>query len=82
MRGMSSSTIETSSPRNADRGHAVRPSARHALSDQQGFELLRGHSQRTGRKLYDVAAAILDSHLLLSPHPAAQHAPEPEAAAP
>ena len=24
---------------------------RHAISDQQGFELLRGHSQRTGRKL-------------------------------
>lgn len=40
---------------------------RHSLTDQQGFELLRVHSQRSGRKLYDIATAILDSHLLLAP---------------
>ena len=39
---------------------------RHALTDQQSFELLRAHSQRSGRKLYDLATAILDSHLLLA----------------
>ncbi len=40
---------------------------RHSLTDQQGFELLREHSQHTGRKLYDIAQAVLDSHLLLTP---------------
>jgi AmiR/NasT family two-component response regulator len=39
---------------------------RHSLTDQQSFELLRAHSQRSGRKLYDLATAILDSHLLLA----------------
>jgi len=50
---------------------------RHALTDQQGFELLRSHSQRTGRKLYDIATAILDSHLLLAPRPAMADSAEP-----
>ncbi len=40
---------------------------RHATDDQHAFELLREHSQHTGRKLYDIAQAILDSHLLLTP---------------
>jgi hypothetical protein len=31
------------------------------------FDMLRAHSQRTGRKLADVAAAIVDSHVLLLP---------------
>jgi response regulator NasT len=44
---------------------------RRSVSDQQAFEILRAHSQRTGRKLYDIATAILDSHLLLAPRPAA-----------
>ncbi len=49
---------------------------RHSLTDQQSFELLRAHSQRSGRKLYDLAAAILDSHLLLAaPRPAPTGSP-------
>src|SRR4029453_2243174 len=31
------------------------------------FELLRAHSQRTGRKLAEVADAVVESHLLLLP---------------
>ena len=38
---------------------------RHAIDQQQAFELLRTHSQHNGRKLADVAEAIVDSHLLL-----------------
>jgi response regulator NasT len=40
---------------------------RHAVDDGKAFELLREHSQRSGRKVYDLAQAILDSHLLLMP---------------
>ena len=39
--------------------------ARHALDADRAFEMLRGHSQHNGRKLVDVAQAIVDSHLLL-----------------
>ena len=42
---------------------------RHGASDDVAFEMLRDHSQHTGRKLFDIAQAILDSHLLLSPEP-------------
>lgn len=42
---------------------------RHAVGDQPAFELLREQSQHTGRKLYDIAQAILDSHLLLPSNP-------------
>ena len=41
--------------------------ARHAISADIAFERLRDHSQRTGRKLSDVAAAVVESHLLLLP---------------
>jgi AmiR/NasT family two-component response regulator len=41
--------------------------ARHAIDQQRAFELLRSHSQRNGRKLIDVAEAIVESHLLLLP---------------
>lgn len=40
---------------------------RHGMGDPVAFEMLRDHSQTTGRKLFDIAQAILDSHLLLSP---------------
>ena len=40
---------------------------RHAIDDQQAFDRLREHSQHTGRKLFDIAQAVLDSHLLLMP---------------
>ena len=48
--------------------------ARQAVNADRAFELLREHSQRTGRKLADVAAAIIDSHQLLVPavEPAAE----------
>ncbi len=40
---------------------------RHGVGDSAAFDLLRDHSQHTGRKLFDVAQAVLDSHLLLPP---------------
>lgn len=42
---------------------------RHTVTDQRAFELLRDHSQSTGRKVFDIAQALVDSHALLS-HPA------------
>ena len=41
--------------------------ARRAIDQERAFELLRTHSQHNGRKLVDVAQAIVDSHLLLLP---------------
>jgi AmiR/NasT family two-component response regulator len=41
--------------------------ARHAIDQQRAFEKLRAHSQQNGRKLVDVAEAIVESHLLLLP---------------
>jgi response regulator NasT len=41
--------------------------ARHAIAAAAAFELLRSHSQRNGRKLADVAEAVVESHLLLLP---------------
>jgi response regulator NasT len=41
--------------------------ARHALDGDHAFDMLRDHSQHNGRKLVDVAQAIVDSHLLLLP---------------
>ena len=40
---------------------------RHGAHDKAAFEMLRDHSQHTGRKLFDIAQAVLDSHQLLSP---------------
>jgi response regulator NasT len=39
----------------------------HAIDQERAFELLRSHSQRNGRKLIDVAEAVVESHLLLLP---------------
>jgi two-component system, response regulator / RNA-binding antiterminator len=39
--------------------------ARHAVDQEKAFEMLRTHSQHNGRKLVDIAEAIVDSHLLL-----------------
>jgi AmiR/NasT family two-component response regulator len=44
--------------------------ARHAINGQSAFELLRDHSQRNGRKLVEVADAVVESHLLLIPQAA------------
>src|SRR5438034_4330568 len=41
--------------------------AQHSIDAEKAFELLRNHSQHNGRKLVDVAQAIVDSHLLLLP---------------
>jgi response regulator NasT len=41
--------------------------ARHSINADSAFELLRDHSQHNGRKLSDVAAAVVESHLLLVP---------------
>jgi len=40
--------------------------ARHGVSAEQAFEMLRDHSQHNGHKVVDVAQAIVDSHLLLA----------------
>jgi AmiR/NasT family two-component response regulator len=39
--------------------------ARNAIDADAAFAMLRQHSQKGGKKLGDVAAAIVDSHLLL-----------------
>jgi response regulator NasT len=41
--------------------------ARHGINQENAFVMLRSHSQHNGRKLIDVAQAIVDSHLLLLP---------------
>jgi AmiR/NasT family two-component response regulator len=40
--------------------------ARHTIDATKAFEMLRDHSQSNGNKLADVAAAIVDSHILLA----------------
>ena len=42
---------------------------RHSIDAEAAFLLLREHSQRNGRKLIDVAEAIVESHLLFVPQP-------------
>ena len=44
---------------------------RHSVDEQHAFELLRDQSRHTGRKLIDVAQAVLDMHQL---RPSASHA--------
>ena len=39
--------------------------ARHAIPAERAFEILRDHSQHNGRKVIDVAQAVVESHLLL-----------------
>jgi response regulator NasT len=41
--------------------------ARLGVDSVKAFEMLRHQSQTSGRKLADIAAAVIDSHLLLSP---------------
>jgi response regulator NasT len=41
--------------------------ARHSVDADHAFDMLRDHSQHNGRKVVDVAQAIVDSHLLLPP---------------
>ena len=44
--------------------------ARNGIDADKAFAMLRDHSQKSGQKLADVAAAIVDSHLLLLPQAA------------
>jgi AmiR/NasT family two-component response regulator len=41
--------------------------ARHAVEAERAFAMLRGQSQQSGEKLISVAAAVVNSHLLLVP---------------
>ena len=41
--------------------------ASHGIDQERAFEMLRSHSQHNGRKLIDVAEAVVESHLLLLP---------------
>jgi len=41
--------------------------ARHSINADRAFEMLRDHSQHNGRKLSDIASAVVESHLLLLP---------------
>jgi AmiR/NasT family two-component response regulator len=50
--------------------------ARHSITADRAFEMLRDHSQHNGHKLVDIAQAIVDSHLLLLPPPAQPAMPE------
>jgi len=41
--------------------------ARQSIDEKRAFELMRSQSQRSGQKLFDIAKAVVDSHLLLVP---------------
>ena len=41
--------------------------ARQSIDETKAFELMRSQSQRSGQKLFDIAQAVVDSHLLLVP---------------
>ena len=41
--------------------------ARHGLDEGRAFAMLRSHSRSNGRKVADVAQAVVESHLLLLP---------------
>ena len=45
--------------------------ARDSIGPEDAFNRLRDHSQNHGRKLSDIAAAVVESHLLLLPAPPA-----------
>jgi AmiR/NasT family two-component response regulator len=51
--------------------------ARNSIDADSAFEMLRTRSQQSGRKLGDLADAVVQSHLLLlPPQPDGAHAPE------
>ena len=43
--------------------------ARHSVTADKAFDMLRDHSQHNGTKLVDIAEAIVESHQLLLPGP-------------
>jgi len=42
---------------------------RHGIADTEAFELLRDHSRAGGRRVIDVARAVIDGHALLPKRP-------------
>jgi two-component system, response regulator / RNA-binding antiterminator len=40
---------------------------RQSIDENRAFELMRSQSQRSGQKLFEIAKAVVDSHLLLVP---------------
>ena len=50
--------------------------ARNSTTADRAYEMLREHSQHNGRKLSDVAAAVVESHLLLLPAPTPSDRPD------
>jgi AmiR/NasT family two-component response regulator len=54
--------------------------ARHVVDSDTAFGMLRDHSQHNGRKVADVAAAIIESHRLLVPRLAEPSQPRKRAA--
>ncbi len=51
---------------------------RHSIDERAAFNMLRGDARRTGRKLIDVAEAVVASHLLLPGRQARSGAGEEE----
>jgi response regulator NasT len=51
--------------------------ARHAITAERAFEMLRDHSQHNGHKVIDVAQAVVESHLLLGSRAQAQPTSKP-----
>jgi response regulator NasT len=51
---------------------------RHGVDEQRAFELLRAQSRNTGRKLVEVAASVVEGHLLLPARTRAGAADEQE----
>jgi response regulator NasT len=45
---------------------------RHSIDEATAFEMLRDHARDSNRKLFDVAAAVVDGHRLLPKHPHAR----------
>jgi len=42
---------------------------RHAIDETTAYEMLRDHSRHVNRKLFDIAAAVVDGHRLLPSRP-------------
>jgi AmiR/NasT family two-component response regulator len=42
---------------------------RHSVSDTEAFEILRDHSRAGGRRVIDIARAVVDGHALLPKRP-------------
>jgi response regulator NasT len=40
---------------------------RHQIDEGQAFEMIRAHARRMGRRVVEVAEAVVDGHLLLPP---------------